>query len=117
MKRLFALVLASMLVCSTFLISTSAVTIYYSPERPEQGEIIPDPPTPEDPTPVEPTPDDPTPEDPTPVEPPVDIEDEDVPQAPTSPQTGYEMGIGGLVSVAVLAGAVAVVSSKKAFGR
>lgn len=112
MKRIMALVLSTMLVCSTFLISTSAVTIYYSPQRPEQGEIIPDDPTPEVPTPEEPTPEVPTPE-----EPPVDIKEEDVPQVPTSPQTGYEMGIGGLVSVAVLAGAVAVVSSKKAFSR
>ena len=103
MKRLFALVLASMLVCSTFIISTSAAIII-SPQRPSQEEIIPDPDIPLDP--VEP-----------PVEPPVDIPDEPTPEVPSAPQTGYVMGIGGLVAAAAAAGTVAVTAGKKAFRR
>jgi len=114
MKRIFALVLAAMLVCSTFLISTSAVTVYYSPQRPEEGEVIPDPPAPVDPGPVEPDPVDPVEP---PVEPPVDIPDEPTPEVPSAPQTGYVMGIGGLAAAAVAAGAVAVVAGKKAYNR
>ena len=103
MKRLLAIVLASMLVCSAFVFSTSAVIIM-SPERPSQEEIIPEPDVPLDP--VEP-----------PVEPPVDIPEEPTPEAPSAPQTGYVMGIGGLVAAAAAAGTVAVTAGKKAFRR
>ena len=104
MKRLLAIVLASMLVCSAFVFSSSAAIIK-SPERPVEEEIIvPDPDVPLDPM------------DP-PADPSVDIPDEPTPEVPAAPQTGYVMGIGGLMAAAAAAGTVAVTAGKKAFRR
>ena len=114
MKRFMALVLAAFMVCSAFMFPASAVrSKEYEGSDPLPPIVdIPDEPVPETPgeVPEEPVPGAPgeAPEEP------VEIPEEPVPMAP---QTGYDMGINGLMAAAVVCGAVAVAAGKKAAAR
>ena len=138
MKRLFAFMMAAMLICSLGVVAASAnnssqetllISSYVkSPERePETPKPPVDPEVPGDPdVPVDPeVPGDPEPGDPaipgedepgsTPPEIPGQEDPEgEIPGVPVAPQTGYTVGILGLSAVAAASGAVAVAAGKKA---
>ena len=108
MKRFASLFVAAMLMCGILLVPVSAARIpdyVFSPGY--EIEIIVPPNDPQIP-PVEPG---------DPGDPEIPLDPPAVPEEPSSPQTGYGMGVVGLSAAAVLCGAVAVVSGKKAFGR
>lgn len=114
MKRHFAFLLAVIVLCGLLVVPAAAARDYVlSPEYSDSDkDPEPDPPVnPEDPV----VPEDPeVPEEPVPGTPVVPEEPQpDSPAQPTSPQTGYSVGISSLVAVAVLSGAVAVISGKK----
>ena len=141
MKRLFAFVMAAMLICSLGVVAASAnnsnqgnlliSTYVRSPERPSDpdepdGPDIPNPPVDPDVPDVPDVPGEPdVPGDPDvpgadePGSTPPDIpEQEDpegeIPGVPVAPQTGYTVGVLGLSAVAAASGALAVAAGKKA---
>ena len=93
MKRFFVSLLATIMVCSLFTISGFA-----APETEVPETTVPEVSSPER------IPDENPPLD--------DIPDENVPLAP---QTGYNVGVVALISVAAASGAAAIVFGKKAF--
>ena len=105
MKRFFATMLAIMMIGGMFVINSAATV--HSPELP--GGVI----SPEYPGSGVDSPEYPGSEDPGDNE---GGENEDDPMAgvPTSPQTGYTVGIMGLSAAAAACGAAAVIAGKKA---
>ncbi len=93
MKRFLVLLLSIMIVCNALILPAAATQLspVISPEYSEEIEI------PDDPIPLGPG------------------GQSQAPSTPTSPQTGYEMGIMGLMAVAVICSSAAVFTGKKAF--
>lgn len=113
MKRLFAVMMAAMMVCGLFVVSASADNNdleVISPEVVSPEVISPEVVSPEV---ISPEVDSPETDDPENMGGP---DQEDGPNAgmPSSPQTGYPVGIVGLAAAAAASGAVAVITGKKA---
>lgn len=107
MKRLFAVMMAAMMVCGLFVVSASADNNdleVISPEVVSPEVVSPEVVSPEV------------------ISPEVDSPETDDPEnmgganagMPPSPQTGYPVGIVGLAAAAAVSGAVAVITGKKA---
>lgn len=107
MKRLFAVMMAAMMVCGLFVVSASADNNdleVISPEVVSPEVVSPEVVSPEV------------------ISPEVDSPETDDPEnmgganagMPSSPQTGYPVGIVGLAAAAAVSGAVAVITGKKA---
>lgn len=102
MKRLFAVMMAAMMVCGLFVVSASA-------DNNDLEVISPEVVSPEVVSPEV-------------ISPEVDSPETDDPEnmgganagMPSSPQTGYPVGIVGLAAAAAVSGAVAVITGKKA---
>lgn len=103
MKRLFAVMMAAMMVCGLFVVSASA-------DNNDLEVISPEVVSPEV---ISPEVDSPETDDPENMGGP-DQEDGANAGMPSSPQTGYPVGIVGLAAAAAASGAVAVITGKKA---
>lgn len=112
MKRLFAVMMAAMMVCGLFVVSASA-------DNNDLEVISPEVVSPEVVSPEVVSPEVVSPEV---ISPEVDSPETDDPEnmgganagMPPSPQTGYPVGIVGLAAAAAVSGAVAVITGKKA---